>query len=103
MNEYYRYYAKNNFATTRYIQNINRLYQLSEAEMYAHYEKAFLRVFQRAVRHSPFYIELYAAHGIGPKDIKQLEDIEKLPILTKEMIKTQTDRIYNGMSFFAVK
>jgi len=103
MNEFLRYYAKNNFATTRYIQRISGLYKLSEDELYSLYEAEFLKLFRRSIKHSPFYRKLYLQKSIGLNDVRRLEDIQKLPILTKEDIKAHSNEIHNGLSHISVK
>jgi len=46
-----------------------------------------------AYEKSPFYRNLWKAHDIHPDDIKMLEDVQKLPIVTKEDI--QRDQVSN--------
>jgi phenylacetate-CoA ligase len=42
---------------------------------------------QRASEHSPFYREKLSQAGIGPNGIRQLEDLGKLPFLTKDELR----------------
>lgn len=46
---------------------------------------------QKLIRHSydkvPFYRNLFDQYGLKPKDILGVEDLNKLPILTKEMLQ----------------
>jgi len=50
-----------------------------------------LQKLQRLVKHAcenvPFYKELFQREGIHPRDIRQLSDIEHIPILTKSAIR----------------
>lgn len=44
----------------------------------------FYRVFKHAYENIPFYNNLYQKAGLSPKSIKRFEDIEKVPIITKD-------------------
>ena len=41
----------------------------------------------------PFYHSLFKSLGIRPEDIKTVDDLQKLPVLTKEMIKDNWDAL----------
>ena len=43
-----------------------------------------------AFEHSPFYHDLYVGAGVKPSDIMSLKDIEKLPVVTKKMLRAAT-------------
>lgn len=70
-----------------YIKRINAMYEMSEEELYKRNEERFLQIFRRAYDKSPFYHRLYIEAGIKKEDITCLDDIKKLPVITKEMIK----------------
>ncbi|MBF0275796.1 MAG: phenylacetate--CoA ligase family protein, partial [Nitrospinae bacterium] len=46
-----------------------------------------------AFKKSPFYKELYEKNGVKREDIKDLSDIKKLPVLTKEMFRDNHERM----------
>lgn len=71
----------------RYIREVESLYQMSPDELRARNERRFLEIFKTAFNKSPFYHKFYGEAGIGLNDIKSLEDIKKLPVLTKDMVK----------------
>ncbi len=54
--------------------------------------RKFLHLLHYAVTASPFYREFYK--DIDLEQIKSVDDIEKLPILTKDILKDNIDRIY---------
>jgi len=37
----------------------------------------------------PYYAEVFRAHGLSPKDIQTPEDLQKLPFLTKEIVRNR--------------
>lgn len=49
--------------------------------------KRFKAVFEHARIHSPFYADLYKKAGVDNLDIQSFEDIEKLPVVTKQMLR----------------
>ncbi len=44
----------------------------------------FKRLIDHAYRHVPFYRELFRRHGIHSDDIKSIDDIGKIPLITKQ-------------------
>jgi phenylacetate-CoA ligase len=48
---------------------------------------ALKKIIQHAYETVPFYRQHYRRHGVGPEDIKELSDISKLPLLTREEIR----------------
>ena len=65
--------------------------------------RQFVSLFRKAYDHSPFYRKLYMEAGIRREDIQGIEDIEKLPIVTKEMIRNHTDEVRTRSKRFLVK
>jgi len=51
----------------------------------------FMRLFHYAIKHVPYYKNLVNEGKIDPLEIKSILDIEKLPILSKEDIRRNTD------------
>lgn len=49
---------------------------------------AFLRLWRHAYSNVPFYRDLYLLHGISIDDIRTLEDIGKLPVVSKEQLRS---------------
>ena len=78
-----KYILRSQLFVTRYVKEIEALYQMSPNELRARNEKCFLKLFNRAYDNSSFYKKLYSDAGIKKDDIKCLEDIKKLPIITK--------------------
>ena len=76
MNELVKYYSKNNLITHRKYKEISGYYDLSNERLLEKYNEAFLAMFRYAIKHSSFYKNLYADHGIGIQDIKDLTDIK---------------------------
>lgn len=58
------------------------------------YQNALIK---KLIAHSyesvPFYREQFQSRGLRPKDVETVDDLKKLPILTKEMVKKNTMRL----------
>jgi len=53
----------------------------------------FKKVLEYAYNNNTYYREKYEKEGIRPEDIKSIEDIKKIPILTKQEVKENTLKI----------
>ena len=103
MNEFVKYYTKNNLLTNRKVKEISQLNKLDKSQLLNLYNEAFISIFRRAYKNSGFYKKLYREHGIGISDIKDLTDITKLPKIDRHIIKHEVNNIYNGFDFMKVK
>ena len=56
----------------------------------------FLAVVRRAIRHSAFYQQRYAEYGVNLHSIQSIDDLRKLPIITKDDVRSSLDTIWNG-------
>lgn len=97
-----RFSARNNFITNKLIKKISLFYDLDEESLLEKYNSEFLNLFRIAYSKSDFYKPLYQLHGIQKSDIKDLSDIKKLPVFTKNDIKNQIDLLYQGNRFLKV-
>jgi phenylacetate-CoA ligase len=52
-----------------------------------------------AYDHSEFYHTKMTIEGIHPDDIRNLEDLKKLPVLTKEELVVENEKIHTSYSF----
>ncbi|CAJ37098.1 putative capsular polysaccharide biosynthesis protein [Methanocella arvoryzae MRE50] len=66
----------------RLLKNQWKSYEEHKAEQ----EQQLVNIINFAYRNVPFYRRLFSMHGLKPEDVRTLEDLEKLPIITKEMI-----------------
>lgn len=63
----------------------------------------FIHLFKRAYQKSEFYKKLYQQHGIQIQDIQSVEDIGKLPIITKQEIRDRVNDILIGSKYLVGK
>ena len=72
---------------SKYIKEVDRLYLMSPEDLRKYKEKRFLEIFHIAYNKSPFYHDWYSQAGVREENIKTIDDIVKLPVLTKDIIK----------------
>jgi phenylacetate-CoA ligase len=65
----------------------------SVARLRAYQLKELKRVVAFAYKNIPYYRELFDVQGLKPADIKTLEDIRKIPVLTRETIKRKYEKL----------
>lgn len=75
----------------REVNLVDRLYRLSADELHNYKEEQFLLIFRKAFRNSSFYRNFYSNEGIKEYDIKTLDDALLLPVLTKDMVKQNSN------------
>ncbi len=54
------------------------------------------RVIRHAFERSPFYRSRFEERGLTPKDIQTVEDLRKLPILTKDQVRARGSALMTG-------
>ena len=59
-------------------------------------EAAFLALVHRAYRESSFYRHLYDLHKVDIDKIRRIEDIERLPVISKEDVRNHINTIFIG-------
>jgi len=50
-------------------------------------DRIFRHLFQFAFERVPFYTKLYLREGLKPADIRSLKDMDKIPLVSREMLK----------------
>jgi phenylacetate-CoA ligase len=86
---YYRFF-KNNMKI-EYLNLLKKRDSLSSYELELIQFINLKRLLEYCYNFVPYYKKLFDSLGILPKDIETLSDYSKLPVLTKEKIKTNTD------------
>lgn len=86
--ESFKFLLRSSFFINKYVTEIDSLYEMTPKELEARNEKCFLEIFRKAYTCSEYYRNLCKDCGVySIDDIKHLNDIVKLPILTKDMLK----------------
>lgn len=83
-----KYLLRSSFFINKYVKEIDTLYEMTPMELKMRNEKRFLKIFNKTFTRSAYYRNLCKSVGVTSiDDIKYIEDIVKLPILTKDMLK----------------
>lgn len=98
-----KYFLRCPLIIRSYIKQVERLYSMSPEELQARNEKRFLEIFRRAYDKSPFYHKLYTEAGIKKEDITCLDDIKKLPVVTKDMVKKHANEMLTVPRWLVLK
>lgn len=80
----------------RELAEVQALYSMSSDELRSYQQRRFLQVVGAAFEKSSFYQAWYKAHGLDIGDIRSLDDIELLPVLTKDVLKAASQEILTG-------
>lgn len=59
----------------------------SKEQIKAYKEEQIFKILEQAYNHCPYYHRKYMEMGLSPSDFKELEDLRKYPVLTKEEIR----------------
>ena len=102
-NHFVKYHTNNNFLIRSKCKTITQLSNLDNDQLLNKYNDSFLKTFRSAYNKSPFYKKLYQENGITIDEIKDITDIEKLPLINRQMIKDNINDIYIGNNLFKVK
>ena len=70
-----------------YLTDVNRVWHLKKEHLEAYQNKAFRQMVRYAYT-VPLHHEKYKQHGIHPNDINGIKDIQKLPFISKDDIRT---------------
>lgn len=91
-----KHFLRSRLFTARYSKKIEKLFECSKTELDNYNNLRFISLFRYAYTNSELYRNLYKEHGIGIDDIKSIDDIEKLPILTKDIVRDNIEKICIG-------
>lgn len=76
-----------------HLQRLRRTQWLSTQDLLDLQEEETLRFVEYAYSNVPYYHELFKHNGLVPSDICSLDDIRKIPMLTKEMVRQNSERL----------
>src|SRR5690606_30722247 len=71
----------------RYYYQLRTTEWLAPADVRRLQEERLRALIKHAYRHVPYYRELFDRHGIDPESIRTLEDLQRIPVLTKDDIR----------------
>lgn len=69
------------------MREIERIHSLSREEIRREELERLKKLVRYAYEHTQYYRELFQREGINPDDIQSIEDIERIPFLTKDLLR----------------
>ena len=79
-----KYILRSYLVIKKYVDEVNSLYNKTPQDLLKWKEARFHFLLNRAYNYSEFYHSLYDDAGIDIHSIKSLDDIVKLPVITKD-------------------
>lgn len=86
------FYVRYNFLFHKYLSFLT---EIDAENIVLQKNIQFKLVFERALK-SKFYRKLYGEYGVNLSSIKGIEDIKRLPIIDKSVIKANVDQLWVG-------
>ncbi|WPP51592.1 phenylacetate--CoA ligase family protein [Catalinimonas niigatensis] len=81
------------------LKEVQKLEKLSHAEVDKLQEKKFLFSLNKAYNQSPFYASFYKENGVNISRIKSVQDLQYLPVITRQEVVEHRERIFIGNRF----
>jgi len=72
----------------------------NEAQMYNYRLSKLQQLVRFSYKHVPYYTELFDRYNISPDLIKKLDDIKRIPILTKELARLNHNKLVSDTANF---
>lgn len=82
------------------LKRITEIHRMDEEQLCELKNKEFVNLYRHAFKHSRFYNDLYRKHGLNINSVKSLDDLELIPIITKEDIRDRVDDILTTSKLF---
>lgn len=76
-----------------WFDKLSKTQWLSTKELLRLQEEETLKFIEYAYKNVPYYRDLFNQMGLSPKDIVCIGDIRKIPILNKEMVRQNSERL----------
>jgi len=70
-----------------YLFDLNRIWGINEKELREYQERQIKKMIKYSYENIPFYRKKYQKAGVHPKDIKTLDDLRKLPFVSKDELR----------------
>jgi phenylacetate-CoA ligase len=77
----------------QHLQGLLQSEKWTASEIEAYQNESLRRLIRHAYENVPYYRERWKSLGLSPEDIRSREDLQKLPVLTKEDVRQNFDRL----------
>lgn len=97
------YKSRHNFIFRNQLKKVDYYRSLSQNELEELKNQKFLKLYKHAIKNSKFYKELYKKYGLNENSIKSINDIKKLPEVSKNDIRDRIDDVLTTYKRWVVK
>ncbi len=80
---------------SNYFNTINKHLYFDHKSLSVYIEEMLKTVINGAIKNVPYYRELFQTCGLAAKDIQTIEDIKKIPLLEKHLLRSAPHRFIN--------
>lgn len=94
---------RRSFSFKNRLRNLQNTYAKPYDFLLDKQSERFSQIVNHAYRHSAFYKDLYDRYGVEISQIQHTGDVEKLPVVTKEMVKKNVNKILTTPKLFCRK
>lgn len=99
----YNYLSRSTFFFQKELEKVLAYHDYEKHQLLEQKNEKFIKLLNSAYRKSPFYRAHYDKYGIDIHQIKTLDDIVKLPVITKEDLRLSTEQIKLRKLSYTVK
>jgi phenylacetate-CoA ligase len=89
-------YIRHGGEYTNYFKTINKHLYFDHETLSVYINGMLKTVINEAIEKVPYYRELFQRCGLAAKDIQTAEDIKKIPLLDKHLLRSDPHRFING-------
>ena len=96
LKDFTQYYLRFNPYFRAQLRRVLDQKQWDDEQLRQHQNERFVHLFRQAVRHSPFYQRHYAEYGVDVTTIQSVDDLPRLPVVTREHVRQYAQELYVG-------
>lgn len=99
MKDYAKYFPRNGRLFDRYLRELEQIEKYSFTEIREFQESKLRKTVRIAYAHVPFYRKLFDEKHLTPSDIRTVEDLQKLPLIYKSIVRDHFSELRNTHLF----
>lgn len=103
--DFLKYYLRNGKVFQRYLQELEKTEKYSAIEIQNYQNEKLQRIIHNAYENVPYYRRVFDELNLKPSDIRTKEDLQKLPMIDKDIVRKNfndfTNKNFKGFVFKA--
>lgn len=93
--DYFRHYLRNGTLFSKLLNELEETEKYSSEEIKEYQNEKLRKTITLAYNNIPFYHNVFKERGLTPRDIQTTEDLQKLPIIDKQIVQKDFDSFRN--------